>query len=72
MLCVPAVAFVPVQPPEAEQLAAFVVDHVSWDALADFTLVGAAVKDNVGAPAAAIDTEAERVTVPPAPVHASV
>jgi hypothetical protein len=49
-----------------------VLDHVNCDAPPEGTLVGAAVNVSVGAPGAAIATLAVRVTVPPAPEHASV
>ena len=70
--CVPDVAFEPLHEPEAVQAVAFVVLQLSVDADPDATLVGDAVNVSVGALGAAIDTEADFVTVPPAPEHASV
>ena len=72
VVCVPDVAFEPVHEPEAVHAVALVAVHVSVDAEPDATLVGDAVNVSVGALGAAIDTEADFVTVPPAPEHASV
>ena len=44
----PVVAFAPCHPPDAVQLSAFVVLHVSVDALPLTTCVGAAAKVSVG------------------------
>jgi hypothetical protein len=44
----PAAARAPLQPPEAEQLVAFVEDHVSTDVPVAFTTVGVAFNVNVG------------------------
>jgi len=70
--CVPDVAFEPVHEPDAVQAVAFVVLQLSVDAEPDATLVGDAVNVSVGALGAAIETEADFVTVPPAPEHARV
>jgi hypothetical protein len=50
MLCVPLVALVPVQPPEAVQEVALVELHVSVDAAPLATEVGFAVRVTVGVP----------------------
>ena len=68
----PDVAFEPVQEPEAEHAVAFVVLHVNCDEAPDATLVGDAVNVSVGALGAAIATDTDFVTEPPAPEHASV
>ena len=46
---VPLVAFAPVHAPEAVQLVALVLDHVRVEALPALMVVGAAVKETVGA-----------------------
>ena len=69
MLCVPDVAFVPVQEPDAVHDVAFAELHVRVDAEPDATLVGDALNVTVGA--ARIATEADCVTVPPAPEQVS-
>jgi len=61
----PLVAFAPVQPPEAVQLAAFAVDHCRVDAFPAATVVGLAINDSFGVGATA--TAALVETVPPAP-----
>ncbi len=70
VLCVPDVALLPLHPPDAVQLIAFVAVHISWAAAPDCTLVGDAVNVSVGAEitltAAVCDTE------PPVPAHVSV
>jgi hypothetical protein len=70
VLCEPDVPFVPVQPPDAVQLVAFVELQVNVDALPDATLLGAAVNVTVGAGTtvtlAVCDAE------PPVPVQLSV
>jgi hypothetical protein len=72
VLCDPLVVLAPLQEPEAVQLVALLVAHVNCEAEPDATFVGEAPNVSVGAPGAAIVTEADRVTVPPAPVHARV
>jgi hypothetical protein len=72
VLCAPDVGLLPDHAPDAVQLVALVVLHVSCDAAPDATLVGAAVNVSVGALATAIDTETDFVTEPPAPAHTSV
>jgi hypothetical protein len=70
VLCEPEVAFVPVQPPDAVQLVAFVELQVSVDELPDVMLLGDAVNVTVGAGTtvtlAVCDAE------PPVPVQLSV
>jgi len=68
---VPLVAFVPLQPPEAEQLVALVEDHVSVLVAPAATEAGLALKLTVGAAAAATVTVAPDCAEPPAPVHES-
>jgi len=70
--CEPDVARLPLQAPDAVQLVAFVVLQVNCDAAPDATLVGDAVNVSVGALGAAIATDTDFVTEPPAPEHASV
>src|SRR5689334_4631181 len=73
VLCVPAVAFVPVQPPDAVHDVAFVDDHVSVLAELLLTDVGAAVSVAVGAGVAPVtDTDALAWPEPPLPVQLSV
>jgi hypothetical protein len=69
---VPDVAFVPVHAPEAVQLVAFVVDHVSFDVPPEATDVGDAENVSVGAVELVTVTVTERVIEPPDPVQASV
>jgi hypothetical protein len=69
VLCVPDIAFVPDQEPDAVQLVAFVEFHDSVDAEPDATLVGDA--DNVTVGVAVTDTDVLCVTEPPAPEHVS-
>jgi predicted acyl esterase len=72
VLCVPLVAFVPLQPPEAVQDVALVELQVSVDAAPLTTLVGLADSAAVGrAVAATVTVAAAGVLVPPAPVHAN-
>jgi hypothetical protein len=54
------------------QLVAFVEDHESFDAPPEATDVGDAENVSVGAVELVTLTVAERVIVPPDPVHASV
>ena len=73
--CVPEVALVPDQAPEAVQLVALVDDHVSVELPPLFTVSGFAVNVTVGAGGGGA---AEMVIVtlccalPPVPVHDSV
>lgn len=69
--CVPDVAFVPDQPPDALQLVASVDDHVRLAALPLATLVGLALRLKVGAEANTV-TVTERVALPPVPEQLSV
>jgi hypothetical protein len=69
---VPDVAFVPVHAPEAVQLVAFVVDHVSLEVPPEATDVGDAENVSVGAVELVTVTVTERVIEPPDPVHVSV
>jgi len=71
LLCVPEVPRAPVQEPDAVQLVAFVVLHVSCEALPDCTLEGDALNVSVGAAADSV-TAAVCEPEPPAPVHVSV
>ena len=48
VLCVPLVASLPLQPPEAAQEVAFVDDHVRVDAAPLLTVVGFPVSVTVG------------------------
>jgi hypothetical protein len=66
---VPLTALVPDHAPEARQLAALVVVHVSVDALPLATLVGEVLKVSVGG---AMATTAVCVTLPPGPLQLSV
>ena len=67
---VPEVALAPDHPPDATQLVAFVVLHVSCEAEPDATLVGDAVKVSVGAGRRV--TDAVCAIVPPVPEQVSV
>jgi len=68
--CVPAVALVPDQPPEAVQAVARVDDQLSVAALPLATVLGLAFKLTVGA-GAVTDTVTDCVAEPPAPVQVS-
>ena len=68
--CVPDVALLPDQPPDAVQLVAFVVLHVSDDAEPDATLVGDA--DNVSVGAGNTATATDCAIDPPVPVQVNV
>ena len=70
VLCVPDVAWVPVQLPDAVQLVAFVELHVNVDESPDAMLVGDAVSVTVGA--CAIVTVAVCEAEPPVPEQLSV
>jgi hypothetical protein len=70
---VPSSDWGPFHAPEAVQLVALVLDHVSVDALPFATLVGDALKVSVGAGVPAeITTMTLCVMLPPVPVQASV
>jgi hypothetical protein len=71
VVCEPAVASEPLQPPEAVQAVALVEDHVSADAAPLFTVVGFAVKVTAGA-GVVTETVADCAALPPAPVQVSV
>jgi hypothetical protein len=68
---VPLVACVPVQPPDAVQLVALVLDQVSVELAPAVMLVGEALSATVGAGGVTV-TVAEAGVLPPAPVHVSV
>jgi hypothetical protein len=70
VLCVPDVALLPVQLPDAVQLVALVEVHVNVDAAPDAMVVGAAV--NVSDGADEIVTVAVFATEPPTPMHVNV
>ncbi len=71
--CVPEVALAPLQPPDAAQEAAFVVDHVSVEVPPCATWAGFAESVTVGGGGTALTTTlADWVVEPPAPVHANV
>jgi hypothetical protein len=73
VLCVPAVVFVPVQPPDAVHVVALVDVQVSVLLEPLLTVVGTAVSVTVGAGVApAMDTEALACADPPEPVQLSV
>jgi hypothetical protein len=69
VLCLPLVAFVPLQPPEAVQLVELVELQVNCDELPDAMLVGAA--DSVTEGHGRTVPPIFLTTVPPAPVHVS-
>ena len=70
VLCEPDVPLVPVQPPDAVQLVAFVELHVNVDVLPDVMLLGAA--DNVTVGAGTTVTLAVCAAEPPVPLQLSV
>jgi hypothetical protein len=71
-LCVPLVAFVPVQPPLAVQEVALVLDQVRVELLPGSIVVGIAVSVTVGTAAAVTVTVAlVGEVVPPAPEQVS-
>jgi len=73
VLWLPAVALLPLQPPEAVHAVALVDDHVSVLLPPLATLVGDADRFTVGAGVEAMTvTEALACAVPPAPVQLSV
>jgi hypothetical protein len=69
---------VPVQPPEAVQLVAFVLDHVTFVLPPDAIAIGLADRVTVGAagggvvPPPVTLTLTDLLTDPPDPLHASV
>ncbi len=67
----PLVACVPDHEPEAAQLVAFVLVHVSVELPPLLTVVGLAVRVTVGAGAVTV-TVADAEPVPPVPVHVNV
>lgn len=71
VVCEPAVASEPLQPPEAVQEVAFVDDQVSIDVAPLATVVGFAVRITVGA-VAFTETVVDCDALPPAPVQFSV
>lgn len=68
----PLVIVLPVQPPDAVHVVAFVLDHVSVDDWPVVMVVGLAIIETVGALAAVTFTVALLLAVPPVPVQASV
>jgi len=72
-LCVPEVALVPDQAPEAVQLVALVEDQVSVELDPLWIELGLAEIETVGAGVAAVTvTAAEALVLPPDPVQLSV
>jgi hypothetical protein len=71
VVCEPAVASEPLQPPEAVQAVALVDDQVNADVAPLFTVVGFAVKVTAGA-GVVTETVADCAALPPAPVQVSV
>lgn len=71
VVCEPAVASVPLQPPEAVQAVALVEDQVSADVAPLLTVTGFAVKVTAGA-GLVTDTVADCAAFPPLPLHVSV
>jgi hypothetical protein len=67
---VPLSAFEPLQPPEAVQEVALVLDQVSAEEAPDFTLLGLALRVTVGDLPATV-TVADWVADPPGPVQVS-
>jgi hypothetical protein len=70
--CVPLVALAPDHAPLAVHEVALVEDQVSVEAPPLATLAGVAVSVTVGTAAPVTVTVAERLTLPPTPVQASV
>jgi hypothetical protein len=68
VVSVPDVPFVPVQPPDAVQLVAFVVDQVSCEVPPEAIDAGAAENASVGAGCVTF-TVVDAVCEPPLPVH---
>ncbi len=69
---VPLVAFVPNQAPEAVQLVAFVVLHISVELPPLVTNAGVAVSTSVGAAGGMTVIDADTEVLPPAPEHVRV
>jgi hypothetical protein len=64
----PLIAFDPLQPPEAVQAVALVVDQVSVDVAPFLTVLGLAAKVTAGG-FVVTDTDADFVVLPPVPVQ---
>lgn len=71
VVCVPAVASEPPQPPEAVQAVALVDDQVSVEVAPLWTVAGLAAKVTAGA-AVVTETVADCTALPPLPLHVSV
>lgn len=71
VVCEPAVASEPLQPPEAVQAVALVDDQVNDDVPPLLTVAGFAVRVTVGA-GALTDTVADCAALPPLPLQVSV
>ena len=72
VVCVPEIAFVPDQPPDAVQLVALVAVQVSFEVPPDATDVGAADNVRVGAvPEPVTVTVLDAVCEPPVPEQVS-
>jgi hypothetical protein len=71
VVCEPAVASEPLQPPEAVQAVALVDDHVNADVAPLWTVAGFAVRVTEGA-AVVTDTVADCTALPPLPLQLSV
>jgi hypothetical protein len=71
VVCEPAVAFEPLQPPEAVQAVALVDDQVNADVAPLVTVAGFAVKVTAGA-GVVTDTVADCAALPPLPLQVSV
>jgi hypothetical protein len=69
--CVPLVALVPLQAPDAVQEVALVVDQVSVELPPLETVLGLAVKVTTGE-GVVTDTVADWAALPPVPAHVSV
>lgn len=70
--CVPLVALLPDQAPDAVQVVAFAADQLRVEASPVVTELGLAEKLIVGAAATAVtETAVVPVALPPAPVHVS-
>jgi hypothetical protein len=69
--CDPAVASVPLQPPEALHAVAFVDDQVNVEVAPLFTVVGFAAKVTAGA-GVLTETVADCAALPPAPLQVRV
>jgi hypothetical protein len=71
VVCEPAVASAPLQPPEAVQAVALVDDHVNAEVAPLLMVVGFAVRVTAGA-GAVTDTVADCAALPPLPVQVKV